>query len=582
MERLFSGIHSSICLLNNSRCDHNYSFKMSEQLAPIQRRSSSRLSLSDDDIDDSNFSDDEAGEQRTVVLHQLQVQSARKFLWDENDDEDCDGVAVLSLGNSFGSLHSNHGSSSNFVSPHATCSSFVWNSQEEIDLEGRFGASRQKFVETQNQKSFFQRSLFTARGKSDRLGRYSAYQKFLNVRLCIQGSIMFVLRCMFGARKTKRNACIFTCVALVIAGIIFAIRSKGNDTLFLRKHTPTNAPSSSTINAPSEPVLSFPITQPQVTSQPTTANPKSKEHNVVGISDGESVIDTTVAAFQDLLKKQGNIDENLMNDQNSPQYKALHWVAKVDPSRIAHSSHTFVFERYSLATIFFAMSGADLFRPGDSVPVTTWKDQSQWMSGAGYCAWYGVHCITGDNSSTNSEIISLNLTANGLKGQLPPEVHLLSHLDHLDLSHNEISENIPTEMGLLTSLRTLFLGENQMTGPIPTEIGEMNSLRNVDFSGNDFKDQIPSEISRCSSLRTLILDMNPRITGHLPPLAGLKELEVLSVKHNKLDGTIPDWVYDLTNLRQLRFQRNAFSGTVSPNLSNLSNLRMLHNLDSTI
>jgi Leucine rich repeat len=552
------------------------------QRPPLRRRSSSRLSLSDRDIEDDSDASDEDNineEERIEILHQLQVQSARKFLWDEDEDESHDDIAALGTSPR---RNISHGSSSRFVLPSTIGASFVWNSQEEIDLEGHLGAKRHDIIETKKRAGFLDR-IFLSRGRSDRLGLHSAYAKstqprnglFQNICLCIQGFFMFVGGCLFGARHTKRNFCIFFILAALATGLFFAVRSDGSDASYLREPTSTLAPTSNPTKAP-EPVVTLPV--PQGIAVPTAA-PK---HNVIGISDGDSVvgtpqgetvIDTHIAAFKDFLKEEGIYDQDRFNDINSPQYKALHWIVKVDPERMPPSTETFVLQRYALATLFFALSGAELSHPGQSAPQTGWKDQTGWMTGAGYCSWYGVHCITGDGSFDNSHVISVNLTANGLQGQIPPEVRFLSSLDHLDLSQNEINETIPVELGSMTGLRTLFLRENKLTGSIPSEFGQLSSLKNLDLSGNDLKGQIPSEIGYCTELRALVTDMNPRITGHIPPLSRLADLEVLSFKHNTLDGTIPDWLYDLTNLRQVRFQRNALTGKVSPKLANLSNLR---------
>lgn len=555
------------------------------QHGPMRRRSSSRLSLSADDIEDGSDSsyDEATEEQRIDILHQLQVQSARKFLWDEDNDESDDDVAPLGIG--AGNLK-NHGSSSRFVLPAVKGSSFVWNSQEEIDLEGHLGATRYDIVETKSRSRFLDRFLVRSRDKSDRLGLHSAYGKksrkngscgglCQNLCLYIQGLFMFISGCLFGARNTKRNFLCFLLLAGIITGIFFAVTTGDNDDApYLWEPLTTDSPTAGSIP---EPILVLPIPP-----APTETPKKPTEHFVVGISDGEAVVnvsesefndDSHVASFEALLKEEGFYDAELFKDESTPQYKALHWIAKVDPARMRPTTETFVLQRYALATVFFALSGADLVRPGQQEPQTKWANQARWMTGAGFCAWHGVTCITGDDSFANSQVISLNLTANGLEGQLPPEVHILSSLDHLDLSQNAITGAIPVELSSMSRLRTLFLQENKLTGSIPSEIGHLLSLQYLDLSENDLNGQIPSEIGDCKSMRALVIDMNTRIKGHIPILSSMSNLEVLSLKHNTLDGTIPDWLYDLTSLKQLRFQRTALSGTVSTSLANLSNLR---------
>ncbi|KAG7368196.1 two component regulator [Nitzschia inconspicua] len=547
---------------------------------PVSRRSSSRLSLSDyDNENDSDSSYELNDELRTEILHQLQVQSARKFLWDENSDEEDDAVPPYSVGG--GNLN-NHGSSSRFVSPSLNGSSFVWNSQEEIDLGGHLGAKRcYDVIETESRAGVLGR-FFASRRKADRLGLHPAHSKRTVMRkngssqdicLCVNGTFTFLSARLFGARNTKRNVGIFLVLVSLTCGIFFAVNKNDENATYKLEPPSTVAPAGWPITEP-EPFVILPNPQLQATTAPKEIPKTPTGHHVVGVSEGEVFIDTDVSGFEDLIKEEGLYDEGLFKDANSAQYKALHWIAKVDPARMAPSTDTFVLQRYALATIFFALSGADLVLSGWQTQ-SAWKDQTGWMTGAGYCSWYGVKCITGENSSDNSHVISLNLTANGLEGQLPAEIQVLSRLNHLDLSQNEISGTIPKELGNMMWLRSLFVRENKLTGSVPSEIGKITSLQYLDLSWNDLNGQIPSEVGKCSSLRLFVTDMNPLITGQIPPLSGLTDLEVLSFKHNAFDGTIPDWLYFLTNLRQLRFQRNALSGKVSPNLANLSNLRYL-------
>ncbi|SVC98725.1 uncharacterized protein METZ01_LOCUS351579, partial [marine metagenome] len=74
------------------------------------------------------------------------------------------------------------------------------------------------------------------------------------------------------------------------------------------------------------------------------------------------------------------------------------------------------------------------------------------------------------------ETDSLDLSNNGLTGEIPTGIGNLINLTYLNLSHNELSGEIPTEIGNLTNLAELALSRNQLSGEIPSEIGNLTNL----------------------------------------------------------------------------------------------------------
>lgn len=146
----------------------------------------------------------------------------------------------------------------------------------------------------------------------------------------------------------------------------------------------------------------------------------------------------------------------------------------------------------------------------------------------------------------------------------------------LQLFANSLSGTIPSTIGLLTNLREchllvffqvflflcrlsilsssfwpsaveLFLNENKMIGRIPTEIGLLGGLEEVKLSRNFHNGTIPSEVGLMTSLIRILFNENS-LMGTIPPLRDLSNLELLSLRTNKLTGTIPPAINNLTNL----------------------------------
>jgi Leucine-rich repeat (LRR) protein len=138
-------------------------------------------------------------------------------------------------------------------------------------------------------------------------------------------------------------------------------------------------------------------------------------------------------------------------------------------------------------------------------------------------------------------------------------------LELLNISDNTLKGTLPPEIGELTGLTELNLAYNEIGGIIiPSEVGELSKLKVVWLHGNKFTSKIPTELGALAELTDLRLQFNA-LTGSLPTELGqLKSLTVLDAGVNKLSGTLPDlgnakW---LTQLRELYFGKNDFSGTV--------------------
>jgi hypothetical protein len=76
------------------------------------------------------------------------------------------------------------------------------------------------------------------------------------------------------------------------------------------------------------------------------------------------------------------------SDARLPQKYALEWLAKVHPMKVSVVDE-FMLERYILAVLFFSTT----LNAGGVVDPTWTHTNDNWMTGEGYCSWYGVECL---------------------------------------------------------------------------------------------------------------------------------------------------------------------------------------------
>ncbi|TYH82239.1 hypothetical protein ES332_D02G045500v1 [Gossypium tomentosum] len=206
-----------------------------------------------------------------------------------------------------------------------------------------------------------------------------------------------------------------------------------------------------------------------------------------------------------------------------------------------------------------------------------------------------------------SSLKNLRLRDNQLKGRLD---HIqdgtqlrLTHLEELDLGGNLFRNNTISFLQGLSSLKSLDMRWNSLQGSLDTkDLDAFINLRKLDMSGNELKDLVIHQDSNVSSsleeiylvystLNTNILQSigvfaslkilslsNCGLIGPLPNQGwcDLRNLEVLDVSRNALEGMLPHCFSNLTSLRELDISRNHFQIPLSfAPFANLSNLKAL-------
>ncbi|CAL5354777.1 unnamed protein product [Camellia sinensis] len=89
-------------------------------------------------------------------------------------------------------------------------------------------------------------------------------------------------------------------------------------------------------------------------------------------------------------------------------------------------------------------------------------------------------------------LVSMDLSNNGIVGEIPEELMDLSGLVNLNLSGNHLKGRIPNNIGNLTQLESLDLSRNKLSGPIPPSLSSLSYLGHLNMSFNNLSGRIPT------------------------------------------------------------------------------------------
>ncbi|CDO96773.1 unnamed protein product [Coffea canephora] len=196
-----------------------------------------------------------------------------------------------------------------------------------------------------------------------------------------------------------------------------------------------------------------------------------------------------------------------------------------------------------------------------------------------------------------SRMISLDLSSNFFKGQLPLTFQGLPNLQGLELQNNTISGAISPNFCNLRSLTLLDLSQNKFSGQLPECLGNMSSLGKLNLSSNGLNATIPASLWNLKNLMSLDVHSNAfggfipqeignllaatdidlsrnKFSGNIPASVGsLKNLISFTLADNELQGSIPEVVGKMVNLESLDLSQNNLTGEIPTSLISLSHLK---------
>uniref|UniRef100_A0A7S1VC73 Leucine-rich repeat-containing N-terminal plant-type domain-containing protein n=1 Tax=Grammatophora oceanica TaxID=210454 RepID=A0A7S1VC73_9STRA len=281
-------------------------------------------------------------------------------------------------------------------------------------------------------------------------------------------------------------------------------------------HRPSSAPSlRPTTTPPTLAPTTAPTTAPP-TPGPTTLLPTLEPTQVI-TSDTTLLPTPSTTAISPAQQEsawigliQSRMPSILFDDKaGSPQRRAMDWMLQ-DSFSLSHSDdHDRMVQRFALAVLFFATNGPYTW----ITPSSGWLDNSDLSSSSSTdeCEWEHVGCSTEEQGVVDR----LELSEQGLSGRLPNEIGLLSSLTDLNLLNNNIEGTLPSEIGLLTIMRWFSVANNKITGTLP------------------------SHLSLNTKLTYLDVPYNLGLTGQIPDLEPLSNLQLLYLFETDLTGTIP-------------------------------------------
>ncbi|KAL6660658.1 hypothetical protein ACP70R_000156 [Stipagrostis hirtigluma subsp. patula] len=152
-------------------------------------------------------------------------------------------------------------------------------------------------------------------------------------------------------------------------------------------------------------------------------------------------------------------------------------------------------------------------------------------------------------------LTELALAGNKISGDVP-NLGNLNKLEMLDLRDNELDGELPE---MPTALVTILLSKNSFRREIPEQFGQLNRLQHLDLSFNFLEGTPPEKLFGLPNISYLNLAAN-LLSGSLPSsLTCSNTLGFVDLSTNRLTGDLPACLNGSSNNKVVKFDGNCFS-----------------------
>lgn len=180
-----------------------------------------------------------------------------------------------------------------------------------------------------------------------------------------------------------------------------------------------------------------------------------------------------------------------------------------------------------------------------------WIRNDFWNTPTDHCDWYGVGCVDG-------KVVMINLQDNNVHGDLTPRIFDLPRLQILWLGMNPLRTNF-NNIGSASELVELQLDSVEILSL--EGIHRAEGLAALNLRANSLNGTFPNEIFQLRNLRLLEMGEN-KLSGSLPnQFDSLPLLRLLRLSQNQLTGILPSFESSKT-LLEIDLSLNELSGPI--------------------
>lgn len=152
------------------------------------------------------------------------------------------------------------------------------------------------------------------------------------------------------------------------------------------------------------------------------------------------------------------------------------------------------------------------------------------------------------------------------------DINFLSELHECDWNEGALGVTCNNDL----DVSDIHFVLNGLRGSIPAELGELGALEAIVLDGNRISGSLPNRLYQLTNLVKLSIPYS-QLTGSLSTMIGnLSNLEDLRIEGAFMDGSIPSELRMLTNLKRLLMRDNSLSGAIPREVANLPSLEELN------